>query len=240
MTAGGAAGVVTVDAVSEGDATGATNTQEYAFQFGVDVQPGSGPFTARTRIVGPFAGLTPQAGQSMGLFIGTGDQDNYFKLVVSGASGGGVQWVKEVGGVVTNGTFNAIALPGPSAIDLYLTVDPSAATVQARYTVTIGGVTGPRINLGTPIAIPSSWWTGSTGLAVGIISSSAGPAPTFPATWDFLLVTPETTQTLLVSPGSLDFGNVPNGTTATRTLTLTNAGGRRRPVYCDRCDYDQR
>ena len=109
-----------------------TNTQEYAFQFGVDVPSGSGPFTARTRIVGPFAGLTPQAGQSMGLFIGTGDQDNYFKLIVSGASGGGVQWVKEVGGVVTTGTFNAIALPGPSAIDLYLTVDPTDATVQGE------------------------------------------------------------------------------------------------------------
>jgi hypothetical protein len=230
MTAGGAAGVVTVDAVSEGDATGATNTQEYAFQFGVDIPPGSGPFTARTRIVGPFAGLTPQAGQSMGLFIGTGDQDNYFKIIVSGSGGGGVQWVKEVAGVVTTGTLSSVSLPGPSGIDLYLTVNPNAATVQARYTVTVGGVTGPFVNLGAPVAIPSSWWTQSTGLAVGIISSSAGAAPPFPATWDFIEVAPETVQVLLVTPGSLDFGSVAGGGTATRTVTLKNLGAAGDPA----------
>jgi hypothetical protein len=34
----------------------------------------------RTRIVGPFKGVTPQNYQSMGLFLGTGDQDNYVKI----------------------------------------------------------------------------------------------------------------------------------------------------------------
>ena len=43
MTAGGAAGVLTVDAVSEGTALGAANTQEYALQFGVNATASSLP-----------------------------------------------------------------------------------------------------------------------------------------------------------------------------------------------------
>ena len=39
MTAGGAAGVLTVDKVSEGDAFGSLNNQEYGFQFGVWARP---------------------------------------------------------------------------------------------------------------------------------------------------------------------------------------------------------
>jgi hypothetical protein len=38
--------------------------------------------------------------------------------------------------------------------------------------------------------VPSSWFTGATRPAVGIISTSAGPAPPFPATWDLLEVHP--------------------------------------------------
>src|SRR4029450_3704046 len=52
------------------------------------------------------------------------------------------------------------------------------------------GVRGPVTNVGGPVAIPSAWLGGtSTGLGVGIISTSAGPAPEFPATWDLIEVT---------------------------------------------------
>ncbi|MCI0568248.1 MAG: hypothetical protein L0Z52_08690, partial [Acidobacteria bacterium] len=74
MTAGGAAGVATVDLVPEGDALGGINTQQYGFQFGLNVSATSGVFTAHTRILAPFAGLTPQDFQSMGLFLGSGTQ----------------------------------------------------------------------------------------------------------------------------------------------------------------------
>ncbi len=100
MTVGGAAGVLTVAQVPPGDATGTTNTQQYAFQYGVNANPSNtGVFTAHTRIDAPFAGIAPQGNQSMGFYIGTGDQDNYAKLVLT-ANGGnpGVQFVEEVGG----------------------------------------------------------------------------------------------------------------------------------------------
>jgi N-acetylneuraminic acid mutarotase len=188
MTAGGAAGVTTIDKVPDGDALNAANNQSYGFQFGIS-PPVSGTFTAHTRIVGPFTGLTPQDNQSMGLFIGTGDQDNYMKVVTFANGGaGGVQSLKELNGVAGTASSKALALPGPDATDLYLTVDRAAGTVQASYAVTTNGVTGPPTNVGAPEPIPSTWLNASTGLAVGIISTSAGPAPEFPATWDFIEV----------------------------------------------------
>ena len=188
MTAGGAAGVTTIDQVPAGDAFKASNTQQYGFQLGVKA-PTTGLFTAHTRILSPFAGITPQDFQSMGLFIGNGDQDNYVKLVTAANAGnGGIELLKEVGGATTK-SLASVAMPGPDYVDLYLTVDPAASTVQASYAVTSGGVTGAVVNLAPAQTIPSGWLSNSTtGLAVGIISTSTGPGPEFPATWDFVKV----------------------------------------------------
>jgi N-acetylneuraminic acid mutarotase len=195
MTAGGAAGAVTVDKVPSGDANKATNTQKYGFHFGVNATANTGKFTAHTRILAPFAGMTPQDNQSMGLFIGNGDQDNYVKLVTNANGGaGGIKFAKEVGGTIAGPPMVPVSMPGPDAVDLYLTVDPAANTVQPSYSVTTNGVAGPRNNVGAPMSIPAGWFGGTTGLAVGIISTSAGPGPEFPATWDFIEVTPEVSQ----------------------------------------------
>lgn len=187
MTVAGANGTLTVDKVSEGTASGTDNTQEYGFQFGVNATAGSEAFTVHTRIVAPFDGLPPEDYQSMGTFVGTGDQDNYVELVTSSNGGtGGVRLAKEVDGRFDNLEQDAVDLPGPDTVDLFLTVDPSAGTVRASYAETTGGVAGPRINLGDPIPIPASWFDGETGLAVGILSTSNGPGPEFPATWDII------------------------------------------------------
>jgi hypothetical protein len=193
MTVGGAAGVLTVAQVPPGDPTGSGNSQQYAFQYGVNADPATtGVFTAHTRIDAPFAGVTPQGNQSIGFYIGTGDQDNYVKVVLT-ANGGhpGVRFVKEVGRVVTTGPLSALTLPGPDSVDLYLTVDPAAATVTVRFRVTTGGDSGPIINLGgaPTVSFPSSWVTDSSrGLALGVIATSVG-GPTFPATWSILEAT---------------------------------------------------
>ncbi len=191
LTAGGAAGVLTLDMASEGDALGATNTQEQAFQFGVNVSGEVDPFTVHTRVLAPFAGTTPEDGQSMGVFLGTGDQDNYIKIVVTGNGGGGVTSLSEVGGAVTPGTLDTFSLSGVNFIDLYLSVDPVALTVQPSYTVTQGGGTSAKINLGSTFSVPASWLNGSAAMAVGVISTSAGPGSTFPATWDLIAVESE-------------------------------------------------
>lgn len=187
MTAGGAAGVATVDEVSQGDAFESQNSQDYGLQVGV--MPTADRFTVHTRILAPFKGITPQDYQSMGVFIGTGSQDDYAKLVVSANGGaGGVQFLKEVGGIATFQPQAPVALPGPDAIDLYLTIDPATATVQPSFTVTTAGATGARTTVGGPEPVPASWISGASALAVGIISTSNGPAPPFAATWDLIEV----------------------------------------------------
>jgi N-acetylneuraminic acid mutarotase len=186
MTAGGAAGVLTVDKVPQGDALGATNTQQYGFQFGVKTA-GVGTFTTHTRLMAPFAGIVPQGNQSFGLYIGTGDQDNYFKVVAT-ANGGspGIQAVQEVGGVVTAGAVSPVTLPSAaaSAIDLYITVTPSTGNVQVEYQlVDPSGTPGPYVVLPGTFTLPTSWFSSTTkGMAIGVIATSSG-GPTFSATW---------------------------------------------------------
>ncbi len=192
MTAGGAPGVVTVDAVPEGDAWSTDNSQKYGFQFGINADPATtDTFTVHTRMQAPFAGRTPQDYQSMGLFVGNGNQDNYVKLVTAANGGaGGIEFSKEVGGTfVRDRPRGPVSLPGPDTVDLFLTVDPDAKTVQPSYVVTTNGVSDQRKTLGGPEPIPAGWFGGSTGFAVGIISTSSGPGPVFPATWEFIEVT---------------------------------------------------
>jgi len=226
MTAGGAAGVTTVDTAPEGDALGNLNTQQYGFQFGVDPSSGgSDTFTITTRIVGPFLGTTPEDFQSMGLFLGTGDQDNYFKVVTSANGGaGGVETLLEVSGVATAGPTLPLTLPGPEGVDLFLTVNRTASTVQAGYAVTHLGVTDPVTPIGSPVAIPASWLTNpSAGLAVGIIATSRGAAPPFPATWDFIQITnggPTCTSNAECDDGNACTVDVCNGGTCTNDAAV--------------------
>ncbi|HET6953891.1 MAG TPA: choice-of-anchor D domain-containing protein, partial [Acidimicrobiales bacterium] len=187
MTAGGAAGVLTVDAVTDGDALGPGGTQDNGFQLGIDVSPAGGPFVAHTRLPAPFAGLVPAGGESYGLFVGDGTQDGYVKVVVAANGGaGGFALVDEQGGVPVTVTVPGPVWPGPGVVDLFLRVDPAAGTVQAS--ASIDG--GPPFPVGPPRTVPAAWFGSAAGPAVGIISTSAGPAPPFPATWDFLEVQP--------------------------------------------------
>ena len=84
MSFGGAAGKATVDNVTGGDAFAAFNNQDYCFQFGVNVDSNSNPFTVHSKIESPYFGSggsqnAPIDYQSYGIQIGTGDQDNYLK-----------------------------------------------------------------------------------------------------------------------------------------------------------------
>jgi hypothetical protein len=102
-----------------------------------------------------------------------------------------VQVVKEVDAVVSNSAMVKQALPGPEYVDLFLAVDPQAGTVQPSYITSTNGTESPRQNVGGKIFVPSSWFTApDRGLAVGIISTSVGPGPPFPASWDLMEVTP--------------------------------------------------
>jgi len=188
MTVRGAAGVLTVDEVTKGDPINGQNSQEYGFQFGVNVDSASPVFKVHSRILAPFAGFTPEPYQSMGIFIGTGDQDNYLKFTVeSTGPSGGLQFAREIQGS-RSGTMKASAsIFDASYVDLYIVVDPASAIASAYYQVSQGDEPGELVEVGVT-DFPGQWLEGSTKLAVGIISTSVGADP-FPATWDFISVT---------------------------------------------------
>ncbi len=185
MTAGGAAGVVTVDEVPAGDAR--FNNQEYAFQFGVRMTPDTPPFILHTRVLAPFAGLEPVGTESIGMFFGTGNQNNYVKAVMTP---GGVSLARQdLGGSLFSVPSVPVDIAGAEAVDLYLEIDPMSNVAALSYrVVAAGGVVGPEIDFGIPISFPKRWVESGRALALGIIASSHGGIP-FPATWERLEAT---------------------------------------------------
>ncbi|AKA36093.1 PKD domain-containing protein [Flagellimonas lutaonensis] len=192
LSFGGAGGKATIDFTGNGDALGASNDQENGFQFGINVDSNSNPFTVHSKIETPFGGNPPVGTQSYGIQIGTGDQDNYLKLAAStGTSSSdsehGFEVVLENGGLVTSNAYDAPGFLAANAMDLYISIDPSANTAQCFYSFD----SGTTINaLGGPLTLPSSFLdtNDNQGLAVGIISTSGGSGPDYTATWDFINV----------------------------------------------------
>lgn len=189
LIAGGAIGALSVVAVPAGDALGSMNSAKNGFQFGINTQVSDGPFTVEGRIIGPFFdNQVPQNFQSQGIYLGTGDQNNYLKIVLNANSGaGGIEVVYEEGGTATSFQYS---LPGgipASTLDLYLSVDPVAGTVQAKYAAAGGPVTP----VGSPVLVAGALLTAmreAPSLAVGIISTCR-EATVFTATWDYIKVT---------------------------------------------------
>ena len=201
LTTGGAAGVLTIDEIPDGDPISDVNSQAYAFQFGVDVTPTTAPFTVHTRLLAPFAGASTGGFQSMGFYIGTGDQDNYIKLVMNSAgSTGGVQFAAEHAGKFQEVGNVAAPIFGQSEVDLYLSVNPVAGTVRAFYR---SGTDGELVEVGSPTALPQAWLEADSGLAVGIISTSFR-GPTFDATWDFIRITNGATELTIDGGANID------------------------------------
>lgn len=183
IVAGGAAGVVTVSQVTPGTAEGAANSQEYGLQFGIPLTATSSPVRIHTRVLAPFATVALVDNESFGLFLGTGTQDDYIKLVVDSIGGiGGIEVGIEESGVYSGTEFMQPVL-GASTVDLYLQVNPVAGTVQPQVAIDLG----PIEDLGPPLPLPAAWLTPGA-IAVGIISTTAG-APSYAATWDFFEVT---------------------------------------------------
>jgi TIR domain len=165
-----------VTAVDPGRAYLTEDDQRNAFQVGVHAPDES--FTAHVSLLEPFADGVPMEPQVLGLFVGTGDQDNFVRLGVGGDEE--VKFRVEDGG---EGTFSdnekRLVLPGPDPVDLYLTIDPPAGTIGAEVWATADGETSRVARWND---IPASWIAVGETLAVGIISSR-GDAAQFTAVW---------------------------------------------------------
>ncbi|WP_160148080.1 malectin domain-containing carbohydrate-binding protein [Rubripirellula obstinata] len=234
VTAGGAAGVLTIDAAGSGTALGASNDQEQALQFGFNAGSTSEAFVGKTSVVGPFSGLSPEPNTEMGFYLGTGDQDNYVSLVVTGANGGQVKFLKEVGGNASViGTAN-LPVANVDFVELDLRVDPDTNVVQAIYQASVGGNLGQRVTLPQTTQIPASWINAN--MAIGVISTDSTPNSEVPVTWDFLGVeaAPPTSNV----PGSASLivnqnGSINASTYNTNSIKLTNASESDGPLITE-------
>jgi hypothetical protein len=232
VNAGGATGKFTIDAVPPGDAFSNTNTQEYGFQFGVDVSSVTGTFTVQATLDPPYFNVngnpsTPTPFQSLGVFIGTGDQDNYVKLVMNAQSGGnvGLQFAEEVGGSFNSNTSSAISGLDAGKLELYINVNPSTGDVKAFYSTDEGLTVLP---FGGTITVPTSWFTNANqGMAVGIISTSTGSGGLeFSAAWDQIKVSEDGIAELEVLNDPVDFGSrLINTGPYPEVLQVRNNGG---------------
>ncbi|MEM1120564.1 MAG: kelch repeat-containing protein, partial [Bacteroidota bacterium] len=186
IIAGGAPELLVIPGVSDAIALGNTNNEVNAFQFGVKVDATTPSFTVTGKIVPPFLGTPPTNNQQHGIYIGSGDQDNYIKIVLHANNGTGqIQIIKEIGGSPTIDNYVFGSLLAAAELKLSLSVNPANGTVQPLLSVN-GSNTFP---LGSgPISTSGSLLNAiqdtNVALAVGITASAADAGTPFTAIWD--------------------------------------------------------
>jgi|GEM_PF-616703 len=227
LTIGGTAGKATIDNFTDGTALNGTNTQDYAYQWGVNVTSADGTFGINAQMNNPFFSPTPEAGDEQGIYFGNGDMDNYFELALAAddATGDiGFEVIVETAGVA-NRTFYPV--PGAESnikVNLYLTIDPAAGTVQPKYS--LDGA--PYVNLGSPITVTGELLNvlqTNQVMAVGLMAHFAPTAATpFGGTWDYVFIDVEQPGVLGSNPETHDFGQILQGATRDQTFILTNLG----------------
>ncbi len=230
---GGASGKASVDLIPEGTANLDSNDQEYAFQFGIDIDDTSESFTIHSEVESPFFGIngsasSPQENASIGIFIGAGDQDNFMKVVINNGvnpndSVHGISVLIESNGVLLlNKNYDIANLLDNSAVDLYIHVDPS----NSNALVFVSSDAGNTIQqVGTQFDLPLSFFdrNDQKGLAVGIIASSEGASPEFSAIWDYININSASSNSLEATLSKLDFGIIQENSGAIqRSIEIRN------------------
>ncbi|MDP5172875.1 MAG: malectin domain-containing carbohydrate-binding protein [Bacteroidia bacterium] len=188
---GGAVGAMTMQ-MTVGTADGSANNQEKGFQYGVEVDAGTGGFTVEGRLLNftdplQLYGSAAPANGELGIFIGDGTQSNFLKVVLTQS---GVEAYQEIGDVA-QGSLSVAVLPGDrpaSAATFYLTVNSTTGNVVIEYAFDGGGrqLLG---NIATQGAILTAIQQSSSPLAVGLTGSSNTAGFEVEGTWDYLNVT---------------------------------------------------
>ena len=236
LSFGGAAGKSSVDVIDDGDAIRNVNSQNNAFQVGINVDSNSSDFTIQSRVESPFfavdgASTSPVSFQSVGIYMGNGDQDNYVKMVIQNGTSpnlpeNGIQVLLEEDGVVqSENNFDVENLLSGNAVDFFISVKPSENTALF-YVSNNNGQTVTQI--GSEIPLPESFLdaTDDQGLAVGIIGTSAGGGDPFSAVWDYFLITEDNPGVLSADRDVIDFGVLSQNDDATQiNLQLLNESG---------------
>jgi len=181
IIAGGAAGLLTYNPAPQGSALGGSNTQINGFQFGLNVQATTPPFTINAEILDPD--LKGSNG-SIGLFIGDGSQDNFVSL---GVTRDGIILTQEINGTASIETFPVDNLAGLPFAEVMLSVNPQEGSVlpMVRLEGNPLEVLGNKRPLGAPLreVVQSA-----PALAVGLLADNP-EGTNFSSTWDSINIT---------------------------------------------------
>ena len=134
-----------MESVSNGTATGADNTGEYLYQTGIDCCAERQDAHRQWSAINPFPGLsTIHDGEEIGGFIGTGDQNNFLKLVAGPNGTTNVEFELESNGItIASQSLNADGLltaQADSSLVFSLLIDrtTSLATPSVTYAAQVG------------------------------------------------------------------------------------------------------
>ncbi|SFR48966.1 Galactose oxidase, central domain [Robiginitalea myxolifaciens] len=187
---GGAVGAMTMQ-MTEGTALGGANTQEKAFQYGVNVDQSLSSFTVEGRLFNftdplQLYGTSAPANGEIGLFIGDGTQSNYIKFVLNQ---NGLQGLQEVGDSPGTPVDLAISTGNRPTNDivLFFVVTPTSGEVSLQYKID-GGTMQTLTTFTAQGSILAAIQNTNTPLAVGLIGSSNTPGTEVEGTWDYLYV----------------------------------------------------
>ena len=207
-------GTTVIESVSNGDAYQTSNDGEYLFHTGVSLAPTVETFTVKWSVFNAGTEFTGDF-QQIGGYIGTGDQNNYLKIVAIEGFDQEIQILLEDNDVVQSvSLINAdglLDLPLDQQIFFEFEIDPVAETALPTVSYETGDgnittVTGQVVDLsGTNVldAIQGNYTVNgqNTGLAVGLFSSNVGESAenTFQAVFNDIEITAtgDTSQTIL-------------------------------------------
>ncbi|MDX2245902.1 MAG: T9SS type A sorting domain-containing protein [Bacteroidia bacterium] len=229
LIAGGATGTFTNPTVEDGSPL--TNDLVNSYQFGIDISAAAEPVVFRTQMNGNFFNGGSDTDFLHGVYIGTGDQNNYVMAALVGLGGGngGFRVTREIGGVTTSTDYPVANILASSVIHLMMQVDPSNGEIQPFYSADNGAETA----LGTPVSTSGNLLAAIQGtytvsgipsaLATGVLASS-GAGLDFIASWDFIeIYTVSQREILGATPDPLAFGNVNVGTPSVLAIDLATA-----------------
>ncbi len=240
ITAGGG-GTTVVEFVSNGEPTAGANNAEFLFHTGMSIGSSVEVFDIDWSMYNPAAEWTAATSQQLGGYIGTGDQDNYLKVVASAANGGSIQVLLEDAGIVLyDMSFDAPGLltgvdTDEIRVNMHVDLPAQTVTPTVGYDLPGGGAASLTLDpvsiTGTAVldAVLGNAVAGGlqTGLAAGLMSSNLGadPAAAFQAIFDDLTVTD-------VTPGAAVLRIMPNYTDVQQSnfnpnsFLLSNVGGK--------------
>ncbi|GAA4835473.1 malectin domain-containing carbohydrate-binding protein [Algivirga pacifica] len=215
-------GVFGVKRVPNGDAYKTINSQQNAFQFGVNVDENTDPFIIHSRVNLSFTTPIEKPYYNIGIFLGDGTQDNYLKMVYQKKinEDPNIQVLTEKNAAPQVVTHQVSGLKSAVEIDFILRVNPKDSKVQAYISLDKGQTVKA---LGDPISIPKSWLSSEDqqGLAIGIISTVSGEGPDESAMWAFVNAVSEKDYYLGYPTKMVNFFPIVKGSgTATRSFSL--------------------